>query len=115
MNIEELKEAINNLTIVECRNTEERNRLLEFLLEIGFDMGPTTSQYLGPKHANDAEYLHPGKSSGYSFVSCYRRVPADRHSIPYHTISGLIDGYMNTPLDERTAEEFGRDFVSLMG
>lgn len=115
MTINDFMSLIDLGVRVKCERLQQRNDVLQFLVEIGYEISKDTRDYL-ENNPNEAWYMHPGKNPNSGNMTIWRG-PHDEHDrdpIPYETVEKLISQHDMIPLDERDEEEFSVAFSELM-
>lgn len=98
---EEFINAIDNNSIVLCSCIEERNAVLELLIEYGYEIGHVSLAHL--MHENDdSEYLCPGFSGMGRVIGCYT-TKANKNKIEFREVSHLIGDLVQ---NDSTDDEF---------
>lgn len=112
MTREEFITAVEGGKIIYCSCIEERNDVLQYLLDCGFKIGGASLGYLEPGNC-DAEFLSPGFNQSAEYISCYRNSALGRRIrlIHYNEISSLIEG---PPQNEMSDDEFKESLLNLI-
>lgn len=114
MTIEELRTRIDknvseNNGLIRCENVYQRTEVIQFLLEIGYELHPAAASWL-KDNPEDAQYLHPGPSSNHK-LTCWSNLNP-KTVISFEEIAELM-AQIDSPLDERSSEEFSEAFAEL--
>ena len=84
-------DLIDNGAIVDCKDIEERNNTLRLLVELGYELGSVTAEYLLGDTRD--EYLCPGMGNNGHTISCWRDIYSlDKKIILYVTIADIAEG-----------------------
>lgn len=112
MTREEFITEVEGGRIIYCSCIEERNDVLQYLLNCGFEIGEASLEYLEPGNCDD-EYLSPGIGTSSEHISCYRNSALNRGKrlIHYDKISSLIEG---PPQNELSDDEFKELLLNLI-
>ena len=112
MTREEFISSVEDGQIIYCSCIEERNEVLQYLLNCGFEIGETSLEYLEPGNCDD-KFLSPGIGLGSEYISCYRNSALNRGKrlIHYDKISSLIE---ELPQNEMSDEEFKESLLDLI-
>jgi len=108
MTIEEVKRLIDTGVeneggaVIECKNICQRTEAIQFLLDIGYELGSATEDWLR-NHPNDTTFLHPGLNSSRK-VTCWK-FPKSMPIIRFEEIIELIV-QNDSSIDERSDREF---------
>ena len=111
MTVEEFKALIEQRYVIRCSDIFERNSVLELLVLLGYRVNSASMEYLEPGNVDDV-YLHPGMSSYENVICCRRRID-DAKNIGFSEVRNRIDS-LDTSIDERSFDEFSKDFTDLM-
>lgn len=111
MTVEKFKALIEQRYVIRCDDISERNLVLELLVLLGYRVNSASMEYLNPGNMDD-KYLHPGMSSYENVICCRRRID-DVKNIGFSEVKNLID-YLDTSIDERSFDEFSKNFTALM-
>lgn len=112
MTINEFMYAIEHGVRVECDNLQQRDDVLLFLVDIGYEISEDTRDYLG-SNPSETWYMHPGKSPNNGCITIWRGAQNEHDPIPYKSVEKLI-AQSDMSLDERSEEEFSAAFSELM-
>lgn len=106
--------AVEGGRIIHCSCIEERNDVLQYLLDCDFKIGEASLKYLEPGNYSD-EFLSPGISQGFRHISCYRNSSLGRGVtlIQYNEISSLIEGPPPSQ-NETSDDEFRESLLNLI-
>ena len=111
MTIEEVKFCINGDGLIECRDVCQRMEAVQFLVDIGYELHPAAKKWLD-ENPNNTDFMYPGLDIGNHKVTCYRGNHG-KQTILFRDIEVLI-AQNDTPIDERSSEEFLDAFAELM-
>lgn len=111
MTIEDVRLCIDDGGVIECKDVCQRMEAVQFLVDIGYELHPAAKKWLD-ENPNNADFLYPGLDDGNSKVTCYRG-NYDKETILFRDIEMLI-AQNDTPIDERSSEEFLEAFATLI-
>lgn len=111
MTIEEVRRCIDGGGVIRCKDVYQRMEAVQFLVDIGYELHPAAKNWLD-RNPNNAEFMYPGLGDGSSKVTCYRWNDG-KQTILFEDIEALI-AQIDTPIDERSSEEFSEAFMALM-
>lgn len=111
MTIQDVKLCIDNGGLIRCKDVCQRADAVQFLVDIGYKLHPAAKKWLD-ENPDNTNFMYPGLDDGNSKVTCYRE-PSGRETIPFRDIEVLI-AQNDTPIDERSNEEFSEAFMALM-
>lgn len=112
MTREEFITEVEGGRIIYCSCIEERNDVLQYLLNCGFEIGAASLEYLEPGNRN-GEFLSPGFNQSAGYISCYRNSALGKRIrlMHYNEISSLIEG---PPQNEMSDDEFKESLLNLI-
>lgn len=111
MTIDEVKRCIDEGGVIKCKDVCQRMDAVQFLVDIGYELHPAAKKWLA-ENPNNTDYMYPGLNDGNHKVTCYR-ANFGKEIILFRDIESLI-AQNDTPIDERSSEEFSEAFMALM-
>ena len=110
MTFDEVRRHIDEGGVIRCENVYQREEAVKFLVDIGYELHPAAKKWLD-ENPNNTDFMYPGLDTGNHKVTCYRGNHG-KQTILFRDIEVLI-AQNDTPIDERSSEEFLAAFAEL--
>ena len=111
MTVDEIRSCINAGGVIECENVLQRGEAVQFLVDIGYEIHPVAKDWL-ERNPDNPQFLHPGLDDENPKLTCWCWIE-DKQTIPFRDIENFI-APNDSPIDERSIEEFSEAFMVLI-